>query len=74
MTPWERREPIHHGFDRKPCQVQLNDGTWVDAEIRSWDRDEHCDWSAYVMWSPGPGQGNHLGRFPAQRVRLALST
>ena len=66
---------MHHvayGYDRMECEVEV-DGTWHFGETRSWDRDEHGDWSAYVMWSTGPGQGNQLGRFPAERVRLASS-
>jgi hypothetical protein len=67
----ELLEPIHHvyyGFDRTGCEVEA-DGSWHFAEIRSWDRDEHGDWSACVMWSTGAARGNQLGRFPAERVR-----
>ena len=55
----EPLEPIHHvchGLDRKPCQGQLDDRTWVDAEIRSQDRHEHGTWFAYDMWSTDPGR------------------
>ena len=67
----EQLEEIHlvyHGFDRKPCEVDV-DGTWYAGEIRSWDRDAAGAWSADVMWSTGPGEGNQLGRFPAKRVK-----
>ena len=65
-------EPIHRvytGHDRKPCRVQLDDGTWVDAEIREWAREAEGHWTASVMWSRGLGQGNHLEGFPRTRVR-----
>jgi hypothetical protein len=68
-------EPIHHvysGFDRKPCRVRLDDGSWVDAEIRGWDRDTGGHWTAHVMWSHGPGRGNHLEQFPEERIRSAV--
>jgi len=66
-------DPIHHvyyGFDRKVCEVEV-DGTWYGAEIRSWDRDTTGAWTAYVMWSTGPGEGHQLGRFSDARVRPA---
>ena len=65
-------DPIHHvyhGHDRKPCQVQLEDGSWVDAEIRSWDRDTAGRWTATVARTRGPGQSSSLDRFPSERVR-----
>ena len=68
----DQHEPVHHvyyGHDRKPCQVQLDDGTWVDAEIRSWDRDEHGQWTALVAWTRGPGQSSSLDPFTSERVR-----
>ena len=64
--------PVHYvylGFDRKPCHVLLDDGAWVDAEIRTWDRDAEGNWTVAVMWSSGPGQGNHLERFREEQVR-----
>jgi len=76
VEPLKPLEPIHYvyyGYDRTECEVEV-DGAWHFGEIRSWDRDEHGAWSAYVMWSTGPGQGNQLGRFTAERVRPALST
>ncbi len=51
-------EPIHHvyyGYDRTECEVEV-DGAWHFGEVRSWDRDEHGDWSAYVMWSTAPAK------------------
>ena len=67
----DQLQPIHHvyyGHDRKPCQVDV-DGTWHDAEIRFWDRDEAGAWSASVAWSRGPGQSSYLERFPADGMR-----
>ncbi|MGH3505627.1 MAG: hypothetical protein ACRDO2_00310 [Nocardioidaceae bacterium] len=64
-------EPIHltyAGFDRKPCEVDV-DGTWYAGEIRAWDRDEDGAWSANVAWTRGPGQSTYLERFPTDRVR-----
>ena len=73
MTEAQPLEPIHlvyYGYDRTECEVEV-DGAWYFGEIRSWDRDEHGHWSAYVTWSTGPGEGNQLGRFQAERVRPA---
>ncbi len=67
-----RVEPLHHvyyGQTRKPCQVQLAEGTWLDAEIRSWDRDTTGQWSASLAWTYGPGQSSRLDRFDEERVR-----
>jgi len=47
----------------------LVDDTWHDAEIRSWDRDEHGHWSAYVHVVDRPRTGKQLERFPQARVR-----
>lgn len=68
----DRLEPIHHvyhGFDRKLCELRLDDGTWVSAEIRAWDRHEHGAWSAAVAWTRGPGRSSSLDRFAGERVR-----
>ena len=74
MTEAKPLGPIHHvyyGYHRTECEVCVA-GVWHFGEIRSWDRDERGAWSAYVMWSTGPGQGNQLGRFPSDQIRAVL--
>ena len=61
---------VYHGFDRKPCEVDVDD-TWYAGEIRSWDRDTNGAWSATATWTRGPGQSSYLERFPEERVRPA---
>ena len=65
-------EPIHHvyeGWDQKMCEVRLDDGDWVYADVRSWDSDEYGHMSVTVAYTRGAGRSTRLGRFTEERVR-----
>lgn len=57
--------PAH---ERPDVEVQLDDDTWAEGELRAW---KHVDraWVGLVTWRRGPGQGTRTGDFPADRIR-----
>lgn len=60
---------VYRPHERPDAEV-LVDGTWYDAEVRMWSRDDAGGWHAQCTWHKGPGE-TRIDTFPAGHVRAA---